>query len=141
MAHWIIEKSEHFDTNMYTCSECRKKWNGIVYSPNTWNTCPSCGAIMKEESEATAVEPGPTKDVVILSIEKYDEMRSDLVKLGEDLEAANKDKEHMLALIKNIGLTEDIVKRIIPCTGRFSEDRMNPVTGTMRVYCSFEMER
>ena len=90
--------------------------------------------------ESTAVEPEPMRDVVILSIEKYDEMKANLVKLGEDLEIANRDKEHCLDILKKIGLTEELVEHITPDTGKLMETYTNHMTLNTKIIFSFEMD-
>lgn len=147
MAHWIIEDTKNGIRN-YMCSNCEHIYYNQLLDPLDWTFCPECFSpinepyeSIKKENEVTAVEPTPMKDVVILSIEKYDKMKSDLVKLGEDLEVANRDKDRALNLIKYIGLNEEFAKKIIPGTGKFIEEEVSPITLNRKIYCCFEIER
>lgn len=139
MAHWIIK--DGYNTKVYKCSECGSEYHDCIYSPEKWENCPKCKAVFDsvETSEISAIEQSPMKDVVILSIEKYDEMRADLVKLGEDLEVANKDKDHYLDILEMIGFQEKYIDRIVPDSARFNGTERNPVTLNKRVIISFEI--
>ena len=140
MAHWII--ADIYNTKVYKCSACGAEWHDCVYSPDEWKNCPHCNAYIETEErinpETTAVEPTLMKDVVILSIEKYDKIMSDLVKLGEDLEVANRDKEHCLDIFKKIGITEEYLEKMIPSSLGVGMDE-NPMTREKRITIQFRM--
>lgn len=166
MAHWIIEETGLTEKeDVFRCSECGKEYTcGEIAvmdfgGPMDPMRCPNCGAVISGGPKIISGEEinrrkfvkccdallnvfeNIPKDIVVLSIEKYDKIMSDLVKLGEDVEAANRDKERMLNLIKYIRLNEEFAKKIIPGTGKFIEEEISLITMNRKIYCCFEIER
>ena len=152
MAHWII--IDHGNYNVYECSYCHSQWSDNTEWTNNisnWIRCPKCNKPIystrnehradlvyipeeREEKEKQTIELN--ENFVVLTIEKYDEMKSDLVKLGE----ANRNKERCLDILKEIGLTEDYIKRIDPSSCKLVETKRSPYTMRSKLIFSFEMD-
>lgn len=145
MAYWII--IDNYTTKIYKCSQCGSEYHDCIYSPAEWENCPTCKANIRSEEispEATAIEPTPMKDVVILSIEKYDEMKNEIRSLKNELsikEIEYKENiKHMTDLFVRIGISTDVWNKIDADSIEVLEDQ-NPYNYTTKYIIKFDAKR
>ena len=139
MAHWKVIDS--YTTKIYKCSNCGAEYHDCVYSPVEWAYCPKCKSIINATisyPETTAVEPQRMKDVVILSVEKYDVMRDEIDKLEKDKERLVGERDHCIDILRKIGINYDI--EIDQDTIEVEEFDQYPLSGRKRVRVSFVVE-
>lgn len=103
------------------------------------------------DEEPASIPKENTKNFVMMSLEKYDAMKDEfnicieerdreLFKLDKEVRELIKERDRYLDILKNMGLTEERAKHIVPGTGKFVEDELNPITMNRKIYCSFDVD-
>ena len=130
----------------------------MCFAPKTWGACPTCKSIMKEYVESTAdlVELGEDikhdepinlenhKNIVIMSLEKYDQMKADFKQCIDERDRALFEQEQELRslqqLVKALGITPEMAKNVYPDSVTVLMDG-NPINYTTRYHIKFDVRR
>jgi hypothetical protein len=94
--------------------------------------------------ETEPIKPEQFKNIVILSVEKYDQMKADYEQCIEerDRELWKMDRElrSLQALVKALGITPDIAKNVYPDSVEVMSD-VNPINYTTKYIIKFDVRR